>query len=164
MEHHGGWHRESTRGILVPENSSHPILIGVKDIWGTSDVYRCHNDKLPFPADCTALVLGQPLLNLKPDALPNTSKEPLPIAWTNTWRGNKQLPSKIFHCTMGSAEDFMNAGVRRMTINAAYWGMGLESEIKSDSSVEIVGNYQPLAAGFNYEELGVKPLMPSYYK
>ena len=164
MEHHGGWHRESTRGILVPKNSSHPILIGVKDIWGTSDVYRCHNDKSPFPTDCTALVLGQPLLNLKPDALPNTSKEPLPIAWTKTWRGDKQLPSKIFHCTMGSAEDFMNAGVRRMTINAVYWGMGLESKIKSDSSVEIVGNYQPLAAGFNYEELGVKPLMPSYYK
>ena len=164
MEHHGGWHRESTKGILVPENSSHPILIGVKDIWGTSDVYRCHNAKSPFPDDCTALVLGQPLVNLKSDALPNTSKEPLPVAWIKTWRGNQQLPSKIFHCTMGSAEDFANAGVRRMTINAAYWGMGIESEIKPDSSVDIVGEYQPLAAGFNYEELGVKPQMPSYYK
>ena len=164
MEHHGGWHRESTKGILVPENSSHPILIGVKDIWGTSDVYRCHNAKSPFPDDCTALVLGQPLVSLKSDALPNTSKEPLPVAWIKTWRGNQQLPSKIFHCTMGSAEDFANAGVRRMTINAAYWGMGIESEIKPDSSVDIVGEYQPLAAGFNYEELGVKPQMPSYYK
>ena len=164
MEHHGGWHRESTKGILVPENSSHPILIGVKDIWGTSDVYRCHNAKSPFPDDCTALVLGQPLVSLKSDALPNTSKEPLPVAWIKTWRGNQQLPSKIFHCTMGSAEDFANAGVRRMTINAAYWGMGIESEIKPDSSVDIVGKYQPLAAGFNYEELGVKPQMPSYYK
>lgn len=164
MEHHGGWHRESTKGILVPENSSHPILIGVKDIWGTSDVYRCHNAKSPFPDDCTALVLGQPLVNLKSDALPNTSKEPLPVAWIKTWRGNQQLPSKIFHCTMGSAEDFANAGVRRMTINAAYWGMGIESEIKPDSSVDIIGEYKPLAAGFNYEELGVKPQMPSYYK
>ncbi len=164
MEHHGGWHRESTKGIPVPENSSHPILIGVKDIWGTSDVYRCHNAKSPFPDDCTALVLGQPLVSLKSDAIPNTSKEPLPVAWIKTWRGNQQLPSKIFHCTMGSAEDFANAGVRRMTINAAYWGMGIESEIKPDSAVDIVGEYQPLAAGFNYEELGVKPQMPSYYK
>ena len=65
---------------------------------------------------------------------------------------------------MGSAEDFANAGVRRMTINAAYWGMGIESEIKPDSSVDIIGEYKPLAAGFNYEELGVKPQMPSYYK
>ncbi len=164
MGHHGGWHRESTRGIIVPESSSHPILIGVNSIWGTSDVYRCHNDKSPFPADCTELVMGQPLVNLKFDAPPNDSKEPLPVAWTKTWLGNQHLPSKIFHCTMGSAEDFANTGVRRMTINAVYWGLGIESEIKPDSSVDIVGEYQPLAAGFNYEALGVSPQMPSFYK
>ncbi|MEQ1824310.1 MAG: family 16 glycoside hydrolase [Pirellula sp.] len=164
IEHHGGWHRESTKGIVVPENRSHPILIGVNSIWGTSDVYRCHNDKSPFPDDCTTLVLGQPLVNLKPDAPANESKVPLPVAWTKTWIGNKQLPSKIFHCTMGSAEDFANAGVRRMTINAVYWGLGIESEITPDRSVDIVGEYQPLAAGFNYEALGVKPHKPSFYK
>ena len=43
MGHHGGWHREATRGIPVADNIDHPILKGVKDIWGTSDVYRCHS-------------------------------------------------------------------------------------------------------------------------
>ncbi len=113
MGHHGGWHRESTRGIIVPENKTHPILIGVNDIWGTSDVYRCHNEKSPFPKDCTALVLGQPLINLKSDAPPNAKKEPLPVAWTKTWTGGQGRPSKIFHFTMGSAKDFQNAGIRR---------------------------------------------------
>jgi peroxiredoxin (alkyl hydroperoxide reductase subunit C) len=156
MGHHGGWHREATRGVVVSDNKKHPILIGVEDIWGTSDVYRCHNDKNPFPKDCTSLVLGQPLINLKKDAPPNTKKEPLPVAWTKTWIGNKGLESKVFHFTMGSAVDFENEGVRRMTVNAVYWGLGMEKEIKPDSSVAIIGDYEPLKAGFNYEKLGVK--------
>lgn len=162
--HHGGWHRESTQGIIVDTQKAHPILTGVYGIWGTSDVYRCHTEGHPFPAECTALVLGQPLINLKPDAPPNTKKEPLPIAWTKTWRGNQNRDSKIFHFTMGSAEDFANEGVRRLTVNAVYWGIDMEAKIDASRSVEIVGEYKPLKAGFNYEKLGVKPRKPEYYK
>jgi len=164
MGHHGGWHRESTRGVISAANSSHPVLTGVGKIWGTSDVYRCHSDKSPFPANCTALVLGQPLVNLQQDAEPNKNKEPLPVAWTKTWVGNKGLPCRIFHFTMGSAEDFENEGVRRLTVNAVYWGMGLEKLIDGGRSVAIQGSYKPLKAGFNYEKLGVKPRKPAYYK
>ena len=164
MEHHGGWHRESTRGLIVPANKSHPILIGVNEIWGTSDVYRCHSEKHPFPADCTALVMGQPLINLQPDAPANATKQPLPVAWTKTWTGNNNRPSRIFHFTMGSAEDFANEGVRRVTVNSIYWGLGMESAIESARSVDIVGEYEPLASGFNYDKLGVKPRKPEFYK
>lgn len=164
MEHHGGWHREATRGVIVPENKQHPILMGVDNIWGTSDVYRCHNDKFPFPADCTALVLGQPLINLEPDAPANDKKEPLPVAWVKTWKGNQGKESRIFHYTMGSAEDFANEGVRRLTVNAVYWGLGLESEIQAERSVAIIGDYKPLRPGFNYEELGVKPQPVAHYR
>ena len=164
MGHHGGWHRESTRGILVPEQSAHPILTGVKNVWGTSDVYRCHSEKFPFPDDCTALVMGQPLVNLEPDAAINENKDPLPVAWVKEWTGNYGNTSRIFHYTMGSAEDFSNEGVRRLTVNAAYWGMGLEGSIKADSSVEIIGDYKPLKPGFNYEKLGVQPRKPQYYR
>ena len=164
MGHHGGWHREATKGIIVPESKEHPILTGVADIWGPSDVYRCHNDKSPFPEDCQALVMGQPLVDLTRDAEPNTNKEPLPIAWTKTWTGNKGLPTRIFHFTMGSAKDFENAGVRRLTVNAVYWGLEMEDAIKPDMSVEIIGDYQPRTSGFNYEELGVEPRKPSFYK
>ena len=48
-------------------------------------------------------------------------KEPLPIAWTKTWIGNDGKKSRIFHFTMGSAVDFQNEGVRRLTVNAVYW-------------------------------------------
>ena len=164
MGHHGGWHRESTRGIIVSENKAHPILTGVDDIWGTSDVYRCHDDNFPLPDDCTALVMGQPLVNLAPDAAPNMAKEPLPVAWTKTWTGNQDRSSRIFHFTMGSAEDFANPGVRRLTVNAVYWGLSMEAAIQADRSVDIVGTYRPLKAGFNYEELGVQPHKPGFYK
>jgi hypothetical protein len=51
-----------------------------------------------------------------------------------------------------------------MTVNAVYWGLGMEKEIKPDSSVAIIGDYKPLKAGFNYEKLGVKPHKVGYYR
>lgn len=162
--HHGGWHREATRGVIVDEQKSHPVLIGVSDIWGPSDVYRCHNEKFPFPEDCTKLVLGQPCKDLNPDSPPNLKKEALPIAWVKKWKGNQGLESPVFHFTMGSGRDFLNAGVRRITVNALYWGLGMESKIDKKRSVEIVGEYQPLKSGFKYDKIGVKPRKAEFYK
>lgn len=156
MGHHGGWKREATSGIINPETKEHPILRGVKDVWGTTDVYRCHKDG-KVPKDCTLLLSGQPMKSLKRDAPANKEKEALPIAWTKNWVGNAGLSSPIFHFTMGSAKDFENEGVRRLTINALYWGVGLADKIDTKSSVEIVGDYQPLEDGFKYKEFGVFP-------
>ena len=136
----------------------------MQDIWGPSDVYRCHNEKHPFPDECTALVLGQPLVDLTRDAVPNIEKEPLPIAWTKTWVGNHGHQTNVFHFTMGSGKDFENPGVRRLTVNAVYWGLGLEAAINEESSVEPVGPYTPLESGFNYQKLGVRPRKPAFYK
>ncbi len=58
---------------------------------------------------------------------------------------------------MGSATDLKNAGLRRLIVNAACWALGMESSISATSSVDIVGTYEPLESGFNYDELGVKP-------
>ncbi|MBK1829927.1 ThuA domain-containing protein [Verrucomicrobiaceae bacterium R5-34] len=163
MGHHGGWKREATTGIIAPEAKQNPILRGVNDVWGTTDVYRCHKDG-KVPADCTLLLTGQPMQSLKKDAAPNTEKEALPIAWTKKWVGNKGLSSPIFHFTMGSAKDFQNEGVRRLTINALYWGLGMEDKIDAKSSVDIVGDYKALEDGFKYEEFGVKPRPVSHYR
>jgi hypothetical protein len=42
--------------------------------------------------------------------------------------------------------------------------MGMEGDISADRSVEIVGSYEPLESGFNYDDLGVKPRPISYYR
>ena len=162
--HYGGWHRESTRGIVVDANKAHPILRGVDDVWGPTDVYRMYDKDKSLPDSCTPLLLGQPLKTLEKDAEPNEKKPPLPIAWTNSWTGNLGKTARVFHVTMGSARDYQSAGLRRLTLNAALWCLGMEAEITDDLDVEIVGDYAPLKGGFNYEQLGVKPRPVSHYK
>ncbi len=162
--HHGRWHQDSTRGILVEENSSHPVLAGVEDIWGPSDVYRTFEEGGSLPEGCVPLVLGQPLMSRSHDDPPNEELIPLPVAWVKTWTGNEGEAARVFHSTMGSAKDFESAGLRRLFFNACYWCLGMEGEIEADASVEVLGEYAPLASGFNYEGLGVRPHLPKHYR
>ena len=164
MGHHGRWHADSTRGTVVKALKNHPIVAHVTDIWGPSDVYRTYKEGTSLPEDCTALVWGQPLMGRNHDDAPNTKKVPLPVAWFKTWKTSEGKNARVFHSTMGSAKDLQSAGLRRMVINAAYWGMGMEAAISPDSSVDYVGAYKPLASGFNYEKLGVFPKLPAAYK
>ena len=151
MGHHGRWHADSTRGAIVPEHAAHPILTGVSDIWGNSDVYRTNKEGASLPAGCTALVWGQPLMGRKHDDAPNPKLEPLPVAWFKFWQTSEGKSARVFHSTMGSGNDLENPGLRRLIINAAYWGMGMESAITPNRSVDIVGTYKPLESGFNYK-------------
>jgi Trehalose utilisation len=162
--HHGRWHADSTRGNIVPEQKDHPILTGVSDIWGNSDVYRTYKEGSSLPAGCTALVWGQPLMGRNHDDPPNPELEPLPVAWFKNWQTSGGKSARVFQSTMGSGTDLQSAGLRRLIINAAYWGMGMESSISATRSVDIVGTYKPLESGFNYEELGVKPKPVSAYR
>ncbi len=155
MGHHGNWHADSTRGTLVSEQKDHPILIGVSDIWGNSDVYRTYKEGTSLPVGCTALVWGQPLMGRNHDDAPNPKLEPLPVAWFKNWQTSEGKTARVFQSTMGSGTDLQSAGLRRLIINAAYWSMGMEAAITATRSVEIVGNYKPLESGFNYQELGV---------
>ncbi len=164
MNHHGRWHADSTRGFLDKDHAQHPILTGVTDIWGDSDVYRTYKEGSNLPAECTALVWGQPLMGRKPDDLPNDKLEPLPVAWVKPWQTSDGKTARVFHCTMGSGIDLKSPGLRRLVINSAYWCIGMEESISASRSVEIVGSYEPLESGFNYDELGVKPRPISFYR
>ena len=164
MNHHGRWHADSTRGFFDKDHAQHPILTGVTDIWGDSDVYRTYKEGTNLPAQCTALVWGQPLMGRKPDDLPNDKLEPLPVAWVKPWQTSDGKTARVFHCTMGSGIDLKSPGLRRLVINSAYWCIGMEDSISASRSVEIVGSYEPLESGFNYDELGVKPRPISFYR
>jgi len=164
MSHHGNWQADSTRGIIVAEQKDHPILTGVSDIWGKSDVYRTYQEGTSLPTNCTALVWGQPLLGRNHDDPPNPKLEPLPVAWFKHWQTSDGRKARVFHSTMGSAHDLQSAGLRRLIINAVYWGLGMESKITPNRSVNIEGTYQPHESGFNYQELGVVPKPVSAYR
>ena len=164
LGHHGRWQADSTRGIFVAEQRQHPVLTGVSDIWGNSDVYRTYKVGTALPADCTALVWGQPLMGRNHDDAPNPKLEPLPVAWVKHWQTSTGKNARVFHSTMGSGTDLQSAGLRRLIINAAYWCLAMESAITATHSVDIVGDYQPLSSGFNYLKLGVKPQPVSAYQ
>ncbi len=162
--HHGRWSQDSTRGILIDGTSSHPILRGVDDVWGTTDVYRTYPEGGSLPDGCTALLMGQPLTGRSPTDPPNPDLIALPVAWTTRWKGAAGKEARVFNTTMGSAEDFECEDVRRLLLNALLWGMGREDAIKSDLDVGIVGDYAPRGSGFNYEKLDVRPRPPVYFR
>ncbi len=102
--HHGNWHRDSTRGDVVENMKDHPILNGVSDIWGPSDVYRTFKEGGRLPEDCRALVYGQPLLGREQGGESNPEKEPLPIAWIKNWRTSGGQTAQCFSLHHGERQ------------------------------------------------------------
>jgi hypothetical protein len=162
--HHGRWQQDSTRGTIVQANKDHPILKGVDDIWGTSDVYRTYKEGDSLPTGCLPLVDGQPLVGRNQDDAINDNLIPLPVAWVKTWTGNDGKTARVFHLTMGSAQDFQNVGIRRLCVNAAFWCLNKEAEIDETSCMDIVGNYDPPDSGFAYKKLGIVPRKPKFFE
>lgn len=65
---------------------------------------------------------------------------------------------------MGSAQDFQSEGLRRLTVNAAYWCQHMEADIDDNSCMDLVGEYNPPDSGFAYKKLNIVPRKPSFYK
>lgn len=159
INHHGKHGKQSTRGILVAEQARHPILRGIKDgdIWGPTDVYGV---RLPLPGDCQPLVLGQVLEGMKPDDAPvkGPQNDPMmPIAWIKTHKTSQGKSARVFTTTMGASQDFSSPGLRRLLVNACYWGLGMEDRITAESNVDLVGEYHPLPFRTGGHKKGVKP-------
>lgn len=153
VNHYGVHQKESTRGLIAKGQENHPIIRGVEDIWGPSDVYGLTT----LHGDCTPIVMGQVLVGMNPTDVPNENKQLTPVAWTKTWTGEAGKAARVFTTTMGHAGDFQNEGFRRLTINGCYWAMGMEAQIPAKSKVDIVGTYEPLPIGMAKHRKGVKP-------
>ncbi len=153
INHYGAHQRESTRGLIPDEMKDHPIVKGIENIWGPSDVYSITT----LPGDSKPIVLGQVLKGMSPDDAPNPAKTLVPIAWIRTFTGTSGVPSRVFVTTMGHGGDFVNEGVRRMLVNACYWAIGMEDRIPSKSNVDFVGEYKPSPIGVGGHKKGITP-------
>jgi hypothetical protein len=159
VSHHGHHGREATRGLIAPEARDHPIVRGISDgdIFGPTDVYGVN---LPLPGDSQPLMLGQVVAGMSPNdpAVEGEKNNPMmPIAWTKSYTGASGKQARIFTTTMGAATDLESEGFRRLLVNAAYWCVGLESQIPPRSNVALVGEFKPLPFGFGKYKPGVKP-------
>ena len=153
VSHHGAHKKEATRGVIEPMAKNDPILRGVNDIFCTTDVYTANP-----PGDVNVLVRGEVLSGMHPTDAPVTGAKnsPMqPVAWTRLYRNEAGNTNRIFCTTMGAATDLQNEGLRRMLVNAVYWGAKLEVPAKAD--VDLVGEYKPTLYGFDGFVRGVKP-------
>lgn len=153
INHYGHHQRESTRGLIVKGMENHPIVKGIDDIWGESDVYGITT----LAGDCKPLIMGQVLSGMDPKDKPNPDKKLVPVAWTKTYTGETGNTARVFTTTMGHSFDLNNEGFRRLLVNACYWGMEMEDEIPAKSKVDIVGQYDPNKIGMNKHKTGLKP-------
>lgn len=162
---HWGKHKiEATRGIIEPAAKDEPILQGVTDIFGDTDVYEAYP-----PADAKILVRGQVLKGMKPSDPPASYQKTrvsdkkqqdvndpmMPVAWTRLYKNEKGKTNKIFTTTMGAATDLESEGLRRLIVNAVYWG--LEMEVPRQADVAYVDPFKATMYGFNGYKKGVKP-------
>lgn len=155
VAHHGAHKSEATRGVIEPAQARHPVLRGVKDIFGDTDVYTANP-----PADVTVLVRGQVLAGMRPDDPPVAGKknDPMqPLVWTRTYRHDSGKTNQVVTTTMGAATDLQSEGLRRVLVNAAYWLTGLGDRIPEAGDVRTVGDYRPSPYGYNGYRKGVKP-------
>ena len=155
VAHHGHHGRESTRGIINEEMKDRPILKGVEDIWGPTDVYTVRE----LTGSPDVLVFGQVLVGMEPTDEPSSEKNDpmMPVAWIKTYTGEEGKISRVFCTTMGASVDLKSEGLRRLLVNGCYWCMGMEDQIPEKSKVDYVGEYDPTFFGFGDQKKGVRP-------
>jgi type 1 glutamine amidotransferase len=161
---HWGRHKsEATRGVIEAANAADPILRGVSDVFGDSDVYEAAP-----PADAKILMRGQVLSGMKPGDGPanypkkraNGQEQPIndpmmPIVWTRELKNESGRIQKIFCTTMGAATDMASEDLRRVVVNGVYWSLGIDVPAKAD--VTPIGDFKPLMYGNNGFHPKVKP-------
>ncbi len=155
ISHHGHHGSQSTRGVVEPANASHPILRGVADVWGPTDVYGIVHLR---PTD-TVLLRGAVLDGMRPDSKPvaGAQNEPMmPLLWTRE-RPHGAATQRFVTSTIGAATDLASEDLRRAFINSIYWGLRMEAQIPAKSDATLVGDYAPSPFGFGTWKRGVKP-------
>jgi len=163
VNHWGSHKKEATRGVIEPAAKDDPLLRGVENIFGDTDVYEAAPS-----ADAKILVRGVVLKGMKPEDEPADYKKKradkgeqgvndpaMPVVWTRTYNGPLGKGNKVLCTTMGSATDLTNEGLRRLLVNAAYAFTGLE--VPEKANVSIVGEFTPTMYGFNGFIKGRKP-------
>ena len=152
--HYGGNHRSSTRLDIVPEQASHPVLRGVKNMWAQCGGYNT-NPLKPF----TPLAMAQPLKGMTPDSPDDESRPPVPAAWTRHYAGKDgKSMGRVFTSTYGASNDIESDGYRRLLINGCIWAVGLEDAIKPNLKIDFVGPFNGTwARGKGRRKAGTKP-------
>lgn len=145
VAHHGAHKRQGCRGVIEQSNADHPVLRGVSDVFGPTDVYAVKN----LTDDATILLRGAVTESLDPDSNPTDGdkNDPMmPLAWLREYTSPGGAKGQAFCTTMGASVDFMSHDARRLVVNAAYHLTGLD--VPKAANVDFVDPYYPSFYGF----------------
>ncbi len=156
ISHHGGHKTQSCRGVIVEGKENHPILKGVSDVWGPSDVYGIRN----LPKSARVLLQGAVLDGMSPEDNPVEGKQNdpmMPLAWVKRFESKSGKKSRVFCTTMGAATDFECEDLRRLIVNASFWCLNMKDAIPDSAKVDYVDEYKPTEFGFGIFKAEMKP-------
>jgi type 1 glutamine amidotransferase len=156
VAHHGAHGAQSTRGVIAAGAAEHPILRGVRDVWGPSDVYAVR----ALPADVRVLLDGAVLAGMTPDSAPveGAQNAPrMPLVWLRERELAGGVRQRVVCSTIGAAVDLQSEDLRRLLVNAVYWCAGLEAAIPERAAVEPLRPYDPTTFGFGGFRRGLRP-------
>ncbi len=161
---HWGKHKvEATRGVIEKANEKHPILRGVSDVFGDSDVYEVYP-----PADATILMRGKVLKGMNPSDEPASYEKTrasdkqkqdvntpmMPVAWTREVKNPSGKTNRIVTTTLGAATDLNSESLRRLVVNGVFWSLGLDVPVKAE--VTPAGDFSPSNYSFGGFKKGLK--------
>jgi len=146
VNHHGKHMGEGARGIVEKGQEEHPILNGVGEFYGPSDVYGVVN---LTDAD-TILMRGAVTETLAPDsaAVEGERNDPMmPLAWLHPYCSPDGKTKGVTFCTtMGASVDFLDESLRRLVVNGTYHLLDLK--VPEMAEVGYVDPFYPSFYGF----------------
>ncbi len=147
--HFGDGHEHLTKVRLVPTQSDHPILNGVKEFNAFSWLYHVHGVDHSLSGDSSPLLIGTALKSNhknkdRLDRFPISN----PVAWTKTYEGDLGT-NRVFFTTLGHPYDFKDESMRLLAIQGILWALGLEEKIlETGEDVSFASEYKPNNSGF----------------
>lgn len=157
VAHHGHHGKEATRGVVNAEAADHPVLKGVLDVFGTTDVYAIRS----LPEDSTVLLNGAVLDGMTPESQPveGAKNSPMhPVVWVREREWQPGKAQRILATTMGAATDWSSEDLRRLFFNGVFWTLSMDSKIPAAGlEAKMLGAWNPSNFGFNAFRKGMRP-------
>ena len=141
QSHYGTNHQMGSRVFAVPTATDHPILSGVTTFHAYSGAYLSR-----APEDAKELLRVQVLQTFEPSENVHPDKPAVTAGWVRdryVAPSGAERDARVFYGSFGASEDLLSEGCRRVLVNACYWTLGMEDQIRSDLEVDLVGPYSP---------------------
>lgn len=146
--------------VFKTDDQASIILNGFTPFDAYSWLYHVDGGEWKLNPNCKPLLYGKSLKSIHEDKgqLDKYALEQ-PVAWTKPYFTKSGKESRVFFTTLGHPYDFKQESMRRLSVHAIYWALGLESKIPQEGlNIGFASPYEPNNSGFgNKYKPNVRP-------